>query len=294
MMLGRRGQVRAPGSGVSGAGAGQEMASVDCEAVADVGLCGRGWHSRWTLQYGSTALTWAARSGHVKAMALLLDRGAAVEAKDEVRSLAVPPDVATSASFGVAMRPPAVPVVVSLLVGRRGPERALGSGVSGAGAGRERASVAIEAVAHAGVCCGGWYACWALQDGCTALFWAARNGKVKVMASLLDCGADLEARDNVSPSAAPPACRPVGDVRGCDAASCSAERGRHAARAAGRVSRACAVRARASVDCESVADVWVLSWLACVADDAEWPHSPSLGCMERPCGGRGVAAGPRR
>ena len=234
MMLGRRGQVRAPGSGVSGAGAGQEMASVDCEAVADVGLCGRGWHSRWTLQYGSTALTWAARSGHVKAMALLLDRGAAVEAKDEVRSLAVPPDVATSASFGVAIRPAAVPGVVGLLLGRQGRERAPGSGVSGAGAGRERASLDCETVADDGVCCGGWHACWALQGGYTALLLAARSGQAEAMALVLERGAELEAKSNVSPLAAPPAYRPIGVVRGCDAAICSAGCDRPpAARAAG-------------------------------------------------------------
>ncbi|MCP4139976.1 MAG: ankyrin repeat domain-containing protein [Chloroflexi bacterium] len=74
---------------------------------------------------------------------------------------------------------------------------------------------------------------WTPQDGNTALIWAARNGQVEAVALLLDRGADLEAKNKVSSSAAPPACRPAGVVRGRDAGSCSAERGRPAARAAG-------------------------------------------------------------
>ena len=74
---------------------------------------------------------------------------------------------------------------------------------------------------------------WALQDGRTALLWAALHGRVEAVALLLDRGANLEAKDSVSPSAAPAACRCIGVVSGRDAASCSAERGRPAARAAG-------------------------------------------------------------
>ena len=145
--------------------------------------------------------------------------------------------VAPLAWFEVAMRPSAVPGVIGLLLlGRRGRERALGSGVSGAGAGRARASVDIETVADAGVCGCGWYACWALQDGDTALFWAALHGKVEAVALLLDRGADLEAKSIVSKSPVPRAC-PAAVVRGRDGASCSAGHGGHDARAAGPSAR---------------------------------------------------------
>ena len=63
---------------------------------------------------------------------------------------------------------------------------------------------------------------WTLQNGYTALLWAAYSGKVEAMALLLDRGADLEAKDNVSASGAPSTCQPVGVVRGRVAASCSA------------------------------------------------------------------------
>ena len=53
---------------------------------------------------------------------------------------------------------------------------------------------------------------WALQDGYTALMVAARSGRVEVMTVLLDRSADLEAKDKVSPSTAPLACRLVGVV----------------------------------------------------------------------------------
>ena len=141
--------------------------------------------------------------------------------------------VAPSVLFEVAMWPSAVPGVFGLLLGRRGRERAPWSGVSGVGAGRERVSVDCMAVADVVVCCRGWCACWALQSGYTALMIAAKNGKAKVMASLLDRGADPEAKSNVSSSAAPPACRPVGVVRSRYVAICSAGRVRPAARAAG-------------------------------------------------------------
>ena len=62
---------------------------------------------------------------------------------------------------------------------------------------------------------------------------AANFGHVESIQVLLDRGADLEAKDEVSPPDAPPTCRPAGAVRGCDAGSCSAGRGRPAARAAG-------------------------------------------------------------
>ena len=62
----------------------------------------------------------------------------------------------------------------------------------------------------------------ALQDGDTALIVAARDGEAEAVALLLDRGADLEAKDNVSASGAPSACQPVGVVRGRIAAGCSA------------------------------------------------------------------------
>ena len=85
---------------------------------------------------------------------------------------------------------------------------------------------------------------WALQAGETALFWAARTGKVKGMALLLDRGADLEAKNKVSPSAAPPACRLASVLLGGNAASSSGRRGRPAARAAGPGARTGERRAR--------------------------------------------------
>ena len=63
---------------------------------------------------------------------------------------------------------------------------------------------------------------WTLQDGYTALILAAWLGHVEAVALLLDRGADLEAKDNVSASGAPSTCQPVGVVRGRVAASCSA------------------------------------------------------------------------
>ena len=73
---------------------------------------------------------------------------------------------------------------------------------------------------------------WALQDGESALLWAVWSGKVEAVALLLDRGADLEAKDNVSQSTAPPACCLAGVVRGRDTASCCAGLGRPATRAA--------------------------------------------------------------
>ena len=43
--------------------------------------------SAFELQYGWTALHWAAVKGHKDVGALLLDRGAAVDAKDNVSSI---------------------------------------------------------------------------------------------------------------------------------------------------------------------------------------------------------------
>ena len=120
------------------------------------------------------------------------------------------------------MRPFAVPGVAGLLLGRRGRERAQRSGVVGAGAGRERASVDCSAMVVAAECWCGWYARLALQYCDTALITAAYKGEMEAMALLLDRGADLEARDNVSASGAPSTCQPVGVVRGRVAASCSA------------------------------------------------------------------------
>ena len=59
---------------------------------------------------------------------------------------------------------------------------------------------------------------WALQYGYTALIVSAWSGHVEAMALLLDRGADLEAKNKVRPSAAPPASRPVCVVWSRDAA----------------------------------------------------------------------------
>ena len=66
--------------------------------------------------------------------------------------------------------------------------------------GRERDSVDCEAEADVVVCWRGWYSCWALQGGLSAFLWAAYSGKAEAMALLLACGADLEAKSNVSPT----------------------------------------------------------------------------------------------
>ena len=110
------------------------------------------------------------------------------------------------------MRGAAVPGVAGPLLGRWGRERAPGSGVSGAGVGRGRVSADCDAVVDVVVCCRGWYACWTLQDGDTALLCAARSGKVEAVALLLDRGADLEAKNDVSFLVVPPACRRAGVV----------------------------------------------------------------------------------
>ena len=52
-----------------------------CAGVADMLV--------WALQYGCTALIMAVQNGKVEAMALLLDRGADLEAKDRVSAAAV-------------------------------------------------------------------------------------------------------------------------------------------------------------------------------------------------------------
>ncbi len=155
--------------------------------------------------------------------------------------------VAPSALFEVAMWPSAVPGVFGLRLGGRGGERARGGGVWGVGAGREGVSVDCVAMADVVVCCRGLYACLALQDGRTALMRAAWRGHVEAVALLLDRGADLEAKSKVSPSAAPPACGPVGVVRGGDAASCGAGRGQRAGRAAGPGART--VKRRVGAGC---------------------------------------------
>ena len=54
----------------------------------------------WALQYGDTALIMASHNGHVEAMALLLDRGADLEAKNRVRAAAMC-DAAQQAASGV-------------------------------------------------------------------------------------------------------------------------------------------------------------------------------------------------
>ena len=137
--------------------------------------------------------------------------------------------VAPLASSEVAMRPAAALSAAGPLLGRRG--RGVACRVRVWGVRGLRLLVRPwSRMGRAGV---GGMRVWTLQNGDTALMVAARNGKVEAVALLLDRGADLEAKDNVSPSAAPLACRPAGVVRGRDAGSCSAERGRSSARAAG-------------------------------------------------------------
>ena len=57
------------------------MVWVDCEAVVDDGVH---WNGCCVVQNGWTALIWAARNCHVEAVALLLDRGADPEVRDNV------------------------------------------------------------------------------------------------------------------------------------------------------------------------------------------------------------------
>ncbi len=52
--------------------------------VVDIGVGGCGWYACCAVQGGRTALMWAGRWGKVRAMAMLLDRGADLEAKDNV------------------------------------------------------------------------------------------------------------------------------------------------------------------------------------------------------------------
>ena len=140
-----------------------------------------------TSQHGATALVWMAQAGHKDTVEQLLDRGADLEARDRV------------SAAGVCLL-------------RDGPRRA--SRPSGRCA---------DGAVGASCCCGGpaWEAALAGRDvsrgamvrqgttecahvtsqyGATALVAAARRGHKAMAELLLDRGADLEAKDRVSPA----------------------------------------------------------------------------------------------
>ena len=114
---------------------------------------------------------------------------------------------------------------------------------------------------------------WALQDGRTALMWAAFSGKALIMALLLDRGAALEAKDKVSPATAPAVSRSSDVVWGRAKADCSAGRGLCTAWVVGPGGRSEERRVGGGVwpnrvldACLAVADVVVCwsDWNACV------------------------------
>ena len=160
LLLGRRGRDHAPGSGRAGMGRDSRgfglmacpLSTLVCGGVAGV----RAGHCRAATQPSSWLL------GVAMWRPWRCCWTAAPTWRPRTRSAHRPRHrrVAPSAWFEVAMRPAAALSVVGPLLGRRGRERAPGSGVSGAGVGRERASVDCEAVADDGACWRGWHACW--------------------------------------------------------------------------------------------------------------------------------------
>ncbi|KAA0149369.1 hypothetical protein FNF31_07228 [Cafeteria roenbergensis] len=130
---------------------------------------------------GWGALLWAASNGHVDAIALLLDRGANAEAKDDDGWGAL----ILAASKGHVG-------VIQVLLDRGADVEAVDNGgltalIAAALSGRVGAMALLldrGADLHAKT-----------TDGLTALLWAAWNDNVDAMTMLLDRGADLEAKD---------------------------------------------------------------------------------------------------
>ena len=84
LLLGRRGQKRAPWSGGSGAGAGECGLRLIARLLPTMGrVVAAGVHA-WALQLGYTAFMLAAQNGHLESMQVLLDRGADPEIRDNV------------------------------------------------------------------------------------------------------------------------------------------------------------------------------------------------------------------
>ena len=187
------------------------------------------------------------------------------------------------------MRPAALRAVVGLLLGRRGRERAPGSGVSCVGLGRERASADCVAVANVGVC---WVS-GARAGRCRMATQPSSGlpGMAKWMSWRCCWTAALtwRSRARSAPLAAPPACRPVGVVRGRDAAGCSARSGWSAARAVGPEARTLKRRFWGGCVAGDGFDLlrgrslrWsVFPWRVCMMGAAGWPHSPHDGWQVR-------------
>ncbi len=224
LLLGRRCRECAPGSVMMRVGAGRERVWVDCEAMSNVGVRCRCWYEclgvavrRLSLHLGCSARQCG---GHGAAAGPWRRPGDQGQRQPIGRATGMSPRWRRLRSRWGHLQCGAWSACCS---GGGAGSAHREAACAGAGAGREVVAVDCEAEADVGAGWRGWYSCWALQDGGNrALVMAIFSGNAEAIEMLLDRGADLEAKNNVRSSAAPPARRPVGVVRSHDAASCSA------------------------------------------------------------------------
>ena len=128
-------------------------------------------------QDGYTVLVKAAHGGHTDTVALLLDRGADLEAKGRVRSASV----------------------CLCAAGRAGRHGRAGNGGGGDFSSGCRAPVAVRRVGRGAIVRRGAVTCGpaTAQGGSTGLVLAASGGHTDTVELLLGRGADLEAKDSV-------------------------------------------------------------------------------------------------
>ena len=149
-------------------------------------------------QWGGTALLGGAYGGHVTALGLLLDCGAELEAKDNVRSYSHCPgswsrhgsprkaDTTRAAVAGCEVR--ARVRACEVCVGEEG-------GSKGVGVAACKRALAIGGKHSVSWVSGAMFAQW----GCTPLMQTAFRGHVEALELLLDRGGDIEAKDKVCP-----------------------------------------------------------------------------------------------
>lgn len=156
------------------------------------------------LQSGQTPLATAAAQGHVDSMRMLLDTGAALEARDEVC-----PSVggcgycrvsSVWALGGAAIVTRGLSTPCWSGHGARSAHRA--SACRGQALNLSGAWVLGRLCSATGVVATLSHTLFAPQSGWGALLWAASNGHVDAIALLLDRGANAEAKDDVRLSVA--------------------------------------------------------------------------------------------